>query len=299
MTAVAESAVRSPSPRPPVRGRRRSARASATRWLAYALLALVAVLPLFPLYWLVISSFKTAAEFASIPATWFPAEATTEPAQLALTGVPFARSMLNSLIIAGGCTASVLITSTFAGYVFAKHRFPGRDLLFWAIVATMFLPPIVTLVPLYYLVSSMGLSDSYLGVMLPWLANAFGIFLMRQFIREVPDELIEAARMDGASELRIVWSFVLPLLKPAVVTLAVFMFVYCWNNFLWPLSILRNEALYPVVLTLNRLMSYTMSFQYQNVVLAGALIASLPTLLVFLVTQRVFVQGIASSGIKG
>ncbi|MEE2815952.1 MAG: carbohydrate ABC transporter permease, partial [Actinomycetota bacterium] len=159
--------------------------------------------------------------------------------------------------------------------------------------------PIVTLVPLYYLVDSMGLSDSYLGVMLPWLANAFGIFLMRQFIQDIPDELIEAARVDGAGEFRIVWQFVVPLLKPAIVTLAVFMFVYAWNNFIWPLSILRSEALYPVVLTLNRLMSYTMSFEYQNVVLAGAVIASLPTLLVFLVTQRVFVAGIAASGVKG
>jgi multiple sugar transport system permease protein len=298
MTA-AEAAVPTASQRPPRRRRGPQRRVLATRGLAYFVLAVVATLPLFPLYWLVISSFKTAAEFASIPATWFPSVATTEPVRTALTGVPFARSMLNSLVIAGGCTLSVLVTSTFAGYVFAKHQFPGRDLLFWGIVATMFLPPIVTLVPLYYLVSSMGLSDSYLGVMLPWLANAFGIFLMRQFIREVPDELIEAARLDGASELRIVWNFVVPLLKPAVVTLAVFMFVYCWNNFLWPLSILRNEALYPVVLMLNRLMSYTMSFQYQNVVLAGALIASIPTLLVFLVTQRVFVQGIASSGVKG
>src|SRR5690606_2111541 len=168
-----------------------------------------------------------------------------------------------------------------------------------SIVATMFLPPIVTLVPLYYLINSMGLSDSYIGVLLPWLANAFGIFLMRQFIMDVPDELIEAAGMDGASEFRIVWQFVVPLIKPAVVTLAVFMFVFSWNNFLWPLTILRTEAMYPVVLTLNRLMSYTMSFDYQNVVIAGALIASLPTLIVFLISQRVFVQGIASSGVKG
>lgn len=105
--------------------------------------------------------------------------------------------------------------------------------------------------------------------------------------------------MDGAGEFRIVWQFVVPLIKPAVVTLAVFMFVFSWNNFLWPLTILRTEAMYPVVLTLNRLMSYTMSFDYQNVVIAGALIASLPTLIVFLISQRVFVQGIASSGVKG
>lgn len=265
----------------------------------YALLAIVALIPLFPLYWLLISALKTPAEFSQIPPSWFPIAPTLDPTTTALTAVPFFQSMLNSIIIAGGATLSVLVTSILAGYVFAKHRFPGRDLLFWGIIATMFLPPIVTIVPLYYLVSSMGLSDTYLGVLLPWLANAFGIFLMRQFIQDIPDELIEAARMDGAGEFRIVWQFVVPLLKPAIVTLAVFMFVYAWNNFLWPLSILKSEALYPVVLTLNRLMSYTMSFEYQNVVLAGAVIASLPTLLVFLVTQRVFVAGIAASGVKG
>lgn len=269
------------------------------RVVLYVLLAVVAVIPLFPLYWLVISAFKTPAEFSQIPPTWFPSEPTLNPLITAFTEVPFAQSMLNSLIIAGGSTISVIITSVLAGYVFAKHTFRGRDALFYTVVATMFLPPVVTLVPLYYLVTSMGLDDSYLGVMLPWLANAFGIFLMRQFISDVPDEIIEAARVDGAGEFRIVWQFVVPMLKPAVVTLAVFMFVYSWNNFIWPLSILKSEALYPVVLTINRLMSYTMSFEYQNVVIAGALVASLPTLLVFLVAQRVFVQGIASSGVKG
>lgn len=270
-----------------------------TKLFLYLLLAVVALIPLFPLYWLVISALKTPAEFASIPPTWFPAQPTLEPTVTALTAVPFMQSMGNSIIIAGGATISVLITSILAGYVFAKHEFRGRDTLFWMIVATMFLPPIVTLVPLYYLVESMGLSNTYLGVLLPWLANAFGIFLMRQFIRDIPDELIEAARMDGAGEFRIVWQFVVPLLKPAIVTLAVFMFVYSWNNFIWPLSILKSEALYPVVLMLNRLMSYTMSFQYQNVVLAGAVIASLPTLIVFLITQRVFVAGIAAGAVKG
>ncbi|GAA3763426.1 carbohydrate ABC transporter permease [Microbacterium kribbense] len=286
------------SRRRPAHGPART-RTRAQRGLLYALLALVAIVPLFPLYWLVISAFKTPKEFVTIPPTWFPTSATLDPVTTALTAVPFAQSMLNSVIIAGGATIAVVITSTMAGYVFAKYHFRGKDLVFWGVVAMMFLPPIVTLVPLYYLVSSMGLADSYLGVLLPWLANPFGIFLMRQFMMDVPDELIDAARLDGAGELRVVWQFVVPLIKPAVVTLAVFMFVFAWNNFLWPLTILRSEAMYPIVLTLNRLMSYTMSFQYQNVVLAGALIASIPTIIVFLLSQRVFVQGIASSGVKG
>lgn len=301
MTATASRTdnIRSRQPRNLSRRRLGTVSRRMQRFLLYLLLAVVALLPLFPLYWLVISAFKTPAEFAQIPPTWFPQTLTAAPLMTALTQVPFAQAMLNSIIISGSSTLAVLITSILAGYVFAKHQFPGRDILFWSVIGTMFLPPIVTLVPLYYLVSSMGLSDSYLGVLLPWLANAFGIFLMRQFIAEIPDELIEAARVDGAGEFRIVWQFVVPMIKPAVVTLAVFMFVYTWNNFLWPLSILKSEAMYPVVLTLNRLMSYTMSFNYQNVVLAGALAASLPTLIVFFIAQRVFVQGIASSGVKG
>ncbi|MGO4382641.1 carbohydrate ABC transporter permease [Specibacter sp. RAF43] len=276
-----------------------SPRQRASRIVLYAVLAVVAIVPLFPLYWLVISAVKTPSEFSHVPPTWFPSLPTLQPLITALTEVPFAQSMLNSFIIVGGSTISVLVTSILAGYVFAKHKFRGRDTLFWGVVATMFLPPVVTLVPLYYMVKTMGLDDTYLGVMLPWLANAFGIFLMRQFIQDVPDEIIEAARVDGAGEFRIIWQFVVPMLKPAVVTLAVFMFVYGWNNFIWPLSILKSEALYPVVLTINRLMSYTMSYDYQNVVIAGALVASLPTIIVFLVAQRVFVQGIASSGVKG
>lgn len=290
-TAVSQAA--------PAQVRTRTPKQKFQRALLYVLLIAIAIVPLFPLYWLVISSFKTPQEFSQIPPTWFPQDPTTEQMTTALTAVPFARSLLNSIIIAGGSTLSVLLTSLFAGYVFAKHTFRGRDALFWAIIATMFLPPVVTLIPLYSMVSAMGLSDQYLGVMLPWLANAFGIFLMRQFIMGVPDELIEAARVDGAGEIRIVLQFVAPLIKPAIVTLAVFMFVYCWNNFLWPVTLLKAEELYPVVLSVNRLMAYTMSFDFRNVVLAGTLVASLPTLIVFLLTQRVFVQGIASTGVKG
>lgn len=283
-------------PAPP---RVQARRISASGVLARLALALVMILPLFPLYWMVISSLKGPQELAQTPPTWFPTDLTFGAFRTVFRVIPFGRAFLNSFLVAGVSTVSVVVTSIMAGYVFAKYRFRGRDALFWVVVATMFMPPIVTLVPLYWLVSTMGLSDSYLGVMLPWLANAFGIFLMRQFISEVPDELIEAARVDGASELRIVWQVITPLLRPAIVTLGVFAFVYYWNNFLWPLSILQSDSKFPVVLALSRLLSYSTSVQYQNVVMAGALIASVPTILVFLLAQRVFVQGIARTGVKG
>jgi multiple sugar transport system permease protein len=255
--------------------------------------------PLFPLYWMVISSLKGPEELQKVPPTWFPADPSFGAFSEVFSLVPFGRAFLNSMLIAGVSTLSVLVTSVMAGYVFAKYHFRGRDFIFWTVVATMFLPPIVTLVPLYWLVSTMGLADSYLGVMLPWLANAFGIFLMRQFIADIPDELIDAARVDGAGEARIVWQVVTPLLRPALVSLALFAFVFYWNSFLWPLSILQDDGKFPVVLALSQLLSYSTSVRYQNVVMAGALIASVPTILVFLLAQRVFVQSVSRTGVKG
>ncbi len=262
-------------------------------------LLLVSVVTVFPLYWMISSSVKPASELQEVPQSLIPKHPTTSGYRTVFDVVPFAHDFLNSMFISSVATASVLLTSLLAGYVFAKYRFRGRDLMFWTVVSTMFMPPIVTLVPLYWMVSSLGLSDTYLGVLLPWLANAFGIFLMRQFIVDVPNELIEAARVDGASELRIVLQIVAPMVRPGLVTLAVFAFVYYWNNFLWPLSILQSTEKFPVVLGLSQLLSYNTSVQYQNVVMAGTLIASLPTLVIFVLAQRTFIPGIASSGVKG
>lgn len=262
-------------------------------------IAAAILFPLFPVYWMVISSLKSPSELQQVPPTWFPTDPSFGAFKTVFQVIPFGQAFLNSFVIAGIATASVLVTSIMAGFVFAKYKFRGRDALFWMIVATMFMPPIVTLVPLYWMVSKFGFNNSYIGVLLPWLANAFGIFLMRQFMMDVPDELIDAARVDGASELRVVFRVTVPLLWPAIVTLGVFAFVYYWNNFLWPLTILQSSNRYPVVLALSQLLSYNTGVQYQNVVMAGALIASLPTILVFLFAQRVFVQGIARSGVKG
>jgi multiple sugar transport system permease protein len=262
-------------------------------------MALAIAVPLFPLYWMVISSLKGPGALQQVPPSWFPTDPTFGAFKTVFDVVPFAHAFLNSFVIAGAGTTSVLVTSIMAGYVFGKYRFRGRDALFWAIVATMFMPPIVTLVPLYWMVSHMGLTNSYIGVLLPWLANAFGIFLMRQFMLDVPDELVDAARVDGASELRIVFRVITPVLWPAVVTLGVFAFVYYWNNFLWPLTILQTSSKYPVVLALAQLLSYNTGVQYENVVMAGALVGSLPTIMVFFLFQRVFVQGITRSGVTG
>ena len=186
------------------------------------------------------------------------------------------------------------------GFVFAKYRFPGRDALFAVMLATMFLPPIVTLIPLYRIVGLLHLNASLAGVILPNLANAFGLFLMRQFIAGVSDQLIEAARVDGASEPRIVFQIVAPIVAPALAALALFAFVYHWNSYLWPLTVLQgNGNAYPIVLSLSRLLSYNRSAINTNLVMAGATLAVLPPLLIFALLQRFFVRTIASSGLTG
>lgn len=276
--------------------RRALAAPNAARRLGYLAIALVM---LFPLFWMLASSFKTAQELQASPPVWWPAEPSGAAYREAFEVVPFGRAFLNSLLIAGSTTLGIVLTSVMAGYVFAKHRFRGRDLLFSVVLATMFLPPIVMLVPLFRLIQGLGLVDSYLGVVLPNLANAFGIFLMRQFIAGVPDDLLEAARIDGASEGAILLRVVAPLLGPAVSALAVFAFVFHWNSFLWPLTVLQSEPMYTVVLALNRLVSYTSAIRFQNVVMAGATVSVLPNVVLFLLLQRSFIAGISQTGLKG
>ncbi len=265
----------------------------------YALLVATALAAIFPIYWMIASSLKSPDELTALPPTWLPAHASIEAYRTVFSVIPYAQAFLNSFVIAAGDTVAIVVTSIMAGYVFAKYSFRGRDVLFYAVLATMFVPTIVTLVPLYHVMQSLGLVDSYPGVMLPQLANAFGIFLMRQFIRGVPDELIDAARVDGASEWRVLWTIVTPLLTPAVATLVLFAFVYQWNSFLWPLTILQSDQKFTIVLAMSRLLSYTSSIQFQNVVMAGAVISVLPNTILFLFLQRFFIAGLAQSGIKG
>lgn len=267
--------------------------------ILFAMIA-VAVVAAFPVLWMVLSSLKTPAETMQTPPVWFPATPSLEAYEAVAGVINAGRSFLNSAIIATATTLGIIVTSLMAGFVFAKYRFRGRDLLFGLTIATMFLPPIVTLVPLYRLVSNLELNGTLLGVILPNLANAFGIFLMRQFILGVPNELIEAARLDGASELRIIFQIVAPAVAPAIAALALFAFVYHWNSYLWPLTILQgNSDAYPIVLSLSRLLSYNRGALNTNLVMAGATLAVLPPLILFAFLQRFFVASMVGAGVKG
>ena len=269
-------------------------------WLILTAMVVVAVAAAFPLAWMALTSLKTPAETMQSPPVWFPATPSLD-AYAKVSGVVQAgRSFVNSAIIATTTTAGILLTSLLAGFAFAKYRFSGRDALFAVVIATMFLPPIVTLIPLYRLVGYFRIDGELAGVILPNLANAFGIFLMRQFIKGVPDDLIEAGRMDGASELRIVFLIVAPSVMPAIAALALFAFVYHWNSYLWPLTVLEGHAdQYPIVISLSRLLSYNRGALNTNLVMAGATMAVLPPLVLFAFLQRFFVDSIVSAGIKG
>ncbi len=263
-------------------------------------IVIVAVIAAFPLVWMVLSSFKTPAESMQVPPVWLPATPSLDAYAEVADVINAGRSFWNSAVIATVTTAGILITSLMAGYAFAKYRFRGRDALFAVLIATMFLPPIVTLIPLYRLVTAIGLNASLFGVIVPHLANAFGIFLMRQFIAGVPDDLIDAARVDGASELRIVFSVVAPSVVPALAALTLFAFVYHWNTYLWPLTVLQgNSDDYPIVISLSRLLSYNRGAMNTHLVMAGATLAVLPPLVMFVLLQRFFVDSIVSSGVKG
>jgi multiple sugar transport system permease protein len=268
--------------------------------LVGTLMLLVAVASAFPLVWMVLSSLKTPAESMQVPPVWIPRTPSLEAYEKVSGVINVGRSMWNSLLIASITTAGILVTSMMAGYAFAKYRFRGRTLLFSVLIATMFLPPIVTLIPLYRVIGSIGLNASLAGVILPNLANAFGIFLMRQFIAGVPDDLIDAARVDGASELLILFKIVAPSVAPAIAALALFAFVYHWNSYLWPLTVLQGNAdAYPIVISLSRLLSYNRGAINTGLVMAGATLAVLPPLVLFVFLQRFFVDSIVSSAVKG
>lgn len=276
--------------------------AASPGWRAalYLLMMAIAVVSAFPLVWMVLSSLKTPAEAMQTPPVWIPGTPTLDAYSKVSELISVGRSFANSAVIAGITTAGILVTSLMAGYAFAKYRFRYREVLFAITIATMFLPPIVTLIPLYRLVGSIGLNASLAGVIVPNLANAFGIFLMRQFIAGVPDELVEAARLDGASEFRIVFTIVAPAVAPALAALALFAFVYHWNSYLWPLTVLQgNSNDYPIVISLSRLLSYNRSAVNTNLVMAGATLAVLPPLILFVFLQRFFVRTITASGMTG
>lgn len=264
----------------------------------YLILILGAVIMLLPFLWMISASFKSLAEVFRIPPQWLPAHPSLKNYQEVFNQQPlFGRFFLNSVIVAAVTVVSVLITSSLAGYAFAKFEFPGKNLLFVLFLSSMMIPFQVRMVPLYIMVSDWHLTDTYTGLILPGLVEAFGIFLMRQFITSIPNDLLDAARIDGASEPRIVLQILLPLLRPALSALAIFTLIGNWEAFLWPLLITNAEEMRTLPIGLASFAGRYI--ERVDLEMAAATIAVIPMVLVFFLLQKRFIEGITLSGLKG
>ncbi|HRD61790.1 MAG TPA: carbohydrate ABC transporter permease [Nocardioides sp.] len=284
---------------PPVTGRRPRDRGDSTRtpaWL-YVVLTVGLVVVVVPFVWMLLSSFKPEAEVRATPPSFWPETVTLSNYDTLFTRLDFPTYLFNSVVVALAVTAGNMIFCSMLGYALAKLDFPGKKALFAVVLGTLMVPGVVTFVPLFVMVTKMQLSNSLLGLILPFLAGPFGVFLMRQYILSLPDELIQAARIDGAGELRIFFSVMLPLCGPALATLGILTFLASWNNFLWPLVVAQTEDKYtlPVALALYSVGQNATQF---GLLLAGAVVVVLPVLAIFLVLQRHIMQGIAMTGIK-
>ena len=262
----------------------------------HAALVLLALVAIAPLAWMISASFMAPGEANTYPPPLLPASPTLENYRELFTRLDLGRYALNSLILSAAITAFSVIFNSMAGYAFAKLSFRGRNRLFDAILAALVIPAQVAMLPLFLLIRGLGLVNSFWGVIVPVMAGAFGVFLIRQYARSLPDELLDAARIDGASELRIYLSVVLPLCRPALVTLAVFMFMGTWNDFMWPLIVLSDGSKYTLPVALASLVGE--HAQDTELLMAGSVLTVLPVLLLFLVLQRQYVEGITLGGVK-
>lgn len=284
------------------------------RTLLYILMSVIAFLAVFPFLWSLLGSFKTAEDLFDFaiddPGTYLP-YAWQFNNYTTVWGLNFGRFFFNSAFVATIITLAHLLLASTAGYAFARLEFPGRDVLFVAVIATLMVPFQVTMVPLFIMIKNWplvggndivgqggrGLLDSYAGLTIPMFPTAYGTFLLRQFFQTLPRELEDAARIDGASELRIYWNVILPLSGAALAVLTVFSFQQTWNDFVWPFIITRDEDIKTLQVALaNFRQEYNTDW---GLLMAATMVATVPILILFLMTQRYFVQGIALSGIKG
>ena len=264
----------------------------------YVLLTIGLILMVAPFIWMVLGSFKAQGEFLRLPPTWLPEQPTFNNYQRLIDQLDMPRFFFNSIVVASVVTAGNLVFAPMLGYALAKLPFAGKGALTGLVLATLMLPGAAILVPLFVLMSALGLVNTYLSLVLPFLAGAFGVFLTRQFFSGLPDELLEAARMDGASELRIFWTIAMPLAGPVLATLGILTFLGSWNSFIYPLVMAQEPEMY----TLPVALATFATGQHQadhGMLMAGSLVLILPVLIIFVVLQRWITEGIATTGLKG
>ncbi len=267
-------------------------------WWLFVLLVLGMVLMIGPFVWMLLGSFKTNADFVRTTPTLLPERWTLDNFSRLFSKQDFLRYLINSAGIAVVVTLANVLFCSMAGYALAKLRFAGHRPLMGLTLATLMVPGSVTLVPLFVLMSKLGLVNSYAAVTVPFFAGAFGVFLMRQFMFSIPDDLIDAARIDGAGEWRIFLRIVMPLLKPALAALAVFQILATWNNFLWPLVALTDQSKYTLPVALATFSIGQNKADY-GLLMAGSIVLVAPVIVLFVALQRHFTQSIAMTGLKG
>ena len=261
-----------------------------------AALVLLALVALAPLMWMLSVSFMPAGAASHFPPPLLPSRFTLDNYRELFERIGIGHYLANSVIVACAITVLSLLVNTMAGYAFAKLQFRGRERIFAVLLAALVIPAQVTMLPLFLMMKQLHLVNSYGGVVVPALATVFGIFLVRQYSRSIPDELLEAARIDGAGEARIFFQIVLPMLKPVLVTLAIFTFLGAWNDFMWPLIVLTDTSHYTLPVALASLSRE--HIQDVEMMMAGAVITVLPVLALFLVLQRYYIQGLLLGSVK-
>lgn len=265
--------------------------------LVHAALIVLTLLSLAPLLWMLSVSFMPAGGASRFPPPLLPDVPTLDNYRALFQRIGMGGYFRNSVLVSSAITLLSLMINAMAGYAFAKLRFAGRERIFKALLAALVIPSQVTMLPLFLMLKEMGLVNSYAGVVIPGLASIFGIFLVRQYARSIPDELMEAARIDGAGEWRIFFRIVLPMLKPVLVTLAIFTFMGSWNDFMWPLIVLTDQTHQTLPVALASLSRE--HIQDVEMMMAGAVLTVTPVLLLFLALQRYYIQGLLLGSVKG
>jgi multiple sugar transport system permease protein len=267
------------------------------RVLLYGVLSVLLLVVIAPFVWMILGSFKTQGELLQSPPTWWPETVTLDNYTQLFSRLNFKQYFFNSTVVAVCVTAGNLLFCSMLGYALAMLDFKGKKILFAVVMGTLMIPGVVTFVPLFVLVANIGLIDTLPGLILPFLAAPFGVFLMRQFFLGLPRDLLDAGRVDGAGELRIFRQIFLPLAGPALATLGILTFLGSWNNFLWPLVVAQQEKTYTLPVALALYSTGQNSTQY-GLLLAGATVVVVPVLAIFLIFQRRVIEGIATTGIK-
>ena len=264
--------------------------------ISLIILFVIMIIFIFPFYWIITGAFKNQAAALSIPPQWWPKNPTMQN-WISLGKQPLVRWTFNSFFIAISTTFLVCLTSSLAGYVLAKKRFPGKHIIFWMLIGAMALPKQVIMVPLFTILTKLNWIDTYKSLILPAVGWPFGIFLMKQFSETIPNELIEAAKIDGCSELRIYKNIVLPIVKPGVAALAIFTFISSWNDYFMQLILIRSKDMQTLPLGIATMqLEFTTDY---GLMMAGAALASIPMIIIFLIFQKSFTQGITIGAVKG